>query len=96
MSQTAAEKMAIILEELKKTLYLDPVTNGDATPTSDITTWFARIDKADTETHAPIKRLDLFYANIRARIPGDYPLSPQDLVDGEFATPQDLLDRIES
>lgn len=88
--------MAIILDELKKTLYLDPVTNSDANPASDIETWFARIDKADSETNAPIKRLDLFYTNIRLRIPGGYPLSPQDLVDGEFATPQDLLDRIES
>jgi hypothetical protein len=96
MSQTSAEKMAIILDELKKTLYIDPATDGEATPSSDIETWFKRIDEADTATNAPIKRVDLFYLNIRARIPGDYPLSPQELVDGTFATPQDLLDRIES
>ncbi|MEY2518364.1 MAG: hypothetical protein QOF24_123 [Verrucomicrobiota bacterium] len=88
--------MAIILDELKKTLYIDPVTSGDPNPNSDITTWFKRINDADTATNAPIKRLDLFYINIRERIPGDYALSPQELVDGEFATPQELLDRIES
>lgn len=96
MSQTSAEKMDIILDELKKTLYIDPVTNSDANPASDIKTWFKRIDKADTDTHAVVQRLDRFYINIRARIPGNYPLSPQELVDGDFATPQELLDRIES
>lgn len=88
--------MAIILNEIKKTLYIDPVTHGDPNPGSDIETWFKRIDADDTATNAPVKRLDLFYMNIRRRIPGDYPLSPQELVDGAFATPQDLLDRIES
>ncbi|PZR73977.1 MAG: hypothetical protein DLM73_09300 [Chthoniobacterales bacterium] len=96
MNLTSKQKMRIILDELKKTLFIDPETDGDPTPESDITTWFQRIDDADNATNAPIKRLDLFYMDIRARIPGDYPLSPQDLVDGEFATPQDLLDRVES
>jgi alpha-D-ribose 1-methylphosphonate 5-phosphate C-P lyase len=96
MALTSDQKMLIILDELKKTLYIDPGTHGDPTATSDIKTWFKRVDDADTATNAPIRRVDLFYINIRHRIPGDYPLSPQDLVDGDFATPQELLDRIES
>jgi hypothetical protein len=96
MPLTSENKMMIILDELKKTLFIDPITHGDPRSNSDITTWFKRVDEADTATNAPIKRVDLFYINIRHRIPGDYPLSPQDLVDGDFTTPQDLLDFIES
>ena len=96
MPLSSDDKMLVILDELKKTLFLDPRTHGDPKPDSDIKTWFKRVDAADTTTQAPIKRLDRFYINVRQRIPGDYALSPQDLVDGEFATPQELLDRIES
>lgn len=96
MELTSDQKMFIILDELKKTLYIDPVTHGDPRPESDINTWFKRVDAADTATNAPIKRVELFYINIRHRIPGDYPLSPQDLVDGLFETPEDLLAQIES
>jgi len=96
MELTSDQKMFIILDELKKTLFIDPRTHGDPKPDSDIKTWFKRVKKADDNTNAPIKRLDLFYINVRHRIPGDYPLSPQDLVDGLFPTPQDLLNRIES
>jgi hypothetical protein len=96
MALTSDQKMFIILDELKKTLYIDPVTHGDPTPSSDIKTWFKRVSDADDATNAPIRRLDLFYIDIRHRIPGDYPLSPQDLMDGDFDTPQDLLDNIES
>jgi hypothetical protein len=96
MELTSDQKMFIILDELKKTLYIDPVTHGDPTESSDIETWFKRVDAADTATNAPIKRVDLFYINIRHRIPRDYPLSPQDLVDGRFKTPQEILNRIES
>jgi hypothetical protein len=61
---------------------MDPVTHGDPTPDSDIATWFQRVDDADTATNAPIKRVDLFYINIRHRIPGDYALSPAELIGG--------------
>jgi hypothetical protein len=55
MDLTSDQKMFIILDELKKTLYIDPVTHGDPTPDSDIETWFERVDAADTATNAPIK-----------------------------------------
>lgn len=88
--------MDIILDEVKKTLYIDPETNGDPRPDSDIKTWFKRIEKADTETNAPIKRVDLFLINLFDRIPDDFALGKQELLDGKFETPRALLTRIEA
>ena len=59
MDLTSQQKMFIILDELKKTLYIDPVTHGDPRPDSDIRTWFQRVDAADTATNAPIKPITL-------------------------------------
>jgi hypothetical protein len=96
MELTSDQKMFIILDELKKTLYIDPTTYGDPTESSDIETWFKRVDAADTATNAPIKRVDLFLINLFHRIPDDFALGKQELLDGEFKTPQQILNRIES
>ena len=88
--------MDIILDEVKKTLYIDPETNGDPRPNSDIKTWFKRIEKADTATSAPIKRVDLFLINLFDRIPDNFALGKQELLDGKFETPRALLRRIEA
>jgi hypothetical protein len=96
MELTADDKMAIILDELKKTLFIDPEANGNPRPNSDIKTWFKRIEKADTATNAPIKRVDLFLINLFDRIPDDFALGKQELLDGKFKTPRALLRRIEA
>ena len=55
MELTSDQKMFIILDELKETLYMDPVTHGDPTESSDIETWFKRVEAADDATNAQIK-----------------------------------------
>ena len=97
MELTSDQKMFIILDELKKTLYIDPITHGDPTPDSDIKTWFKRVDDADTATGAPIKRVDLFIINLFHRIPDDFALGKDELLAGKkFKTPRDILNRIEA
>lgn len=97
MELTSDQKMFIILDELKKTLYIDPVTHGDPTPASDIKTWFKRVDDADAATNAPIKRVDLFIINLFHRIPDDFALGKEELLAGKkFKTPADILKRIEA
>ena len=96
MELTTNDKMFIILDELKKTLFIDPETNGDPRPGSDIKTWFKRIEEADTATNAPIKRVDLFLKKLFNRIPDNFALGKQELLDGKFKTPRALLRRIEA
>ena len=97
MELTSEQKMFIILDELRKTtLYIDPITHGDPSPSSNIKNWFKKVDAADTKTHAPIKRVDLFIINLFHRIPDDFSLGKQELLDGEFETPAQILNRIES
>jgi hypothetical protein len=97
MELTPEQKMIIILDELKKTLFIDPVTHGDPKPASDIKTWFKRVDDADTATNAPIKRVDLFIINLFHRIPDDFALGKDELLAGKkFKTPRDILKRIEA
>jgi phage terminase large subunit-like protein len=55
MELTSDQKMFIILDELKKTLYIDPVTRGDPTKNADIETRFKKVDAADNATNALIK-----------------------------------------
>ena len=88
--------MLIVLDELRKTLFIDPGTHGDPRPDSDIETWFKRVEDADTATSAPIKRVDLFLINLFDRIPDDFALGKQELLDGKFKTPRALLKRIEA
>jgi hypothetical protein len=96
MILTSNDKMLIILDELRNTLFIDPVTHGDPHPDSDIETWFKRVEAADTATSAPIKRVDLFLINLFARIPDDFALGKQELLDGKFKTPRAILNRIEA
>ena len=89
--------MFIILDELKKTLYIDPVTHGDPTSNSDIKTWFKRVEDADVATNAPIKRVDLFIMNLFHRIPDDFALGKEELLAAKkFKTPRDILKRVEA
>jgi hypothetical protein len=97
MELTSDQKMFIILDELKKTLYLDPITHGDPNPDSDIRTWFKRVEDADSATNAPIKRVDLFIIDLFHRIPDDFALGKDELLAGKkFKTPRDILKRIEA
>lgn len=96
MELTSEQKMFIILDELKKTLFIDPITHGDPRPDSDVETWFKRVEEADTATNAPIKRVDLFLINLFNRIPDDFALGKQELIDGKFKTPRAILKRIEA
>lgn len=96
MELTSDDKMLIILDELRKTLFVDPDTDGDPRPGSNIETWFKRVEAADTATNASIKRVDLFLINLFNRIPDDFALGKQELLDGKFKTPRAILKRIEA
>ena len=83
------EALLIVLDELQGTTRFDRPT-----PTSDIKDWFKRIDKDDSDTNAHINRTNLFIANVVNRVNPNATLGRNDLLNGRFSTPNQLVDAI--
>jgi hypothetical protein len=87
-AQTYEEVMAVVLDELANMGYDRPQ------PDSDIGDWFSRCEKDDTATNAPLHRVDLFLIELRHRIDLNYTLGKSELINGDFATPDELVSKI--
>jgi hypothetical protein len=87
-AKTRDEVMAVVLDELENTGYDRPKAN------SNIKDWFSRCEKDDTATDAPLHRVDLFLIELRHRIDLDYTLGKSELLNGDFGTPDELVDKI--
>jgi hypothetical protein len=87
-AKTYDDIMAVVLDELANMGYDRPKAD------SDISDWFSRCDKDDTATNAPLHRVDLFLIELRHRIDLNYTLGKSELINGDFATPDELVKKI--
>lgn len=88
-----AKPIEIVLQALDETGYTDPRDGGSSQPDSNIKTWFRRLDQEDDKLGVPPpQRTSQFVIKVQGRL--GIPVTEQDLINGDYPTPQDIADLV--